>query len=147
MGSAPKPPPPSAEELAMTRRQRIRLDEEIAQNEARLKQQARGRLGKKSLLTTPISMATVSGAQAGDITEGFIKSKTTGQTLKVPTAPGGRGQAAAARFKRQHGVGGDGGMRRTRADSARPRTHRFAVLQFPKCLIRAGDNSIVRIYP
>jgi hypothetical protein len=76
MGSAPKPPPPSAEELAMTRRQRIRLDEEIAQNEARLKQQARGRLGKKSLLKTPISMATGSGAQAGDITEGFIKTKS-----------------------------------------------------------------------
>ena len=131
----PRMPGPSAEEQAMTRRQRKALDKEIKENEARLKKMARGRTGKGSLLgffgmddelgggargTGGISSTLFGAGDKGvpggrTITPGFIKSKTTGQTLKVPTAPGGRGQAAAARFRRQHGVGGgDGGMRRTR---------------------------------
>ena len=36
-GSAPKPPPPTAEEKAMERRTRKRLDEEIGLSERRLK--------------------------------------------------------------------------------------------------------------
>jgi hypothetical protein len=130
----PRMPGPSAEEQAMTMRQRKALDKEIAENEARLKRMTSGRAGKGSLLGMAGMDDELGGGArgagairstlfgAGDkgvpggrtITPGFIKSKTTGQTLKVPTGPGGRGQAAAARFKRQHGVGGDGGMRRTR---------------------------------
>ena len=131
----PRMPGPSAEEQAMTRRQRKALDKEIKENEARLKKMSRGRTGKGSLLgfagmddelgggargTGGIASTLFGAGDKGvpggrTITPGFIKSKTTGQTLKVPTAPGGRGQAAAARFRRQHGVGGgDGGMRRTR---------------------------------
>ena len=120
----PRMPGPSAEEQAMTRRQRKALDKEIAENEARLKRAVTGRTGKGSLLGfagmddelgggargTGAIRSTLFGA--GDkgvpggrtITPGFIKSKKTGQTLKVPTAPGSRGQAAAARFRREHGV-------------------------------------------
>ncbi len=131
----PRMPGPSAEEQAMTRRQRKALDKEIAENEARLKRAATGRAGKGSLLgmagmddelgggargTGGLSSTLFGAGDKGvpggrTITPGFIKSKTTGQTLKVPTAPGGRGQAAAARFRRQHGAGGgNGGMRTTR---------------------------------
>jgi hypothetical protein len=132
---APKMPGPSAEEQAMTIRQRKALDKEIAENEARLKRMTSGRAGKGSLLGMAGMDDELGGGArgtggiastlfgAGDkgvpggrtITPGFIKSKTTGQTLKVPTAPGGRGQAAAARFRRQHGAGaGNGAMRTTR---------------------------------
>ena len=131
----PRPPGPSAEEQAMTRRQRKALDKEIAENEARLKRAATGRAGKASLLgfagmddelgggargtggiaSTLFGAGDKGGVPGGrTITPGFIKSKKTGQTLKVPTAPGARGQAAAARFRRQHGASGDGGMRTTR---------------------------------
>ena len=132
----PKMPGPSAEEQAMTMRQRKALDKEIAENEARLKRITTGRAGKGSLLGTAGiddelgGMARGSGGLAGTlfgagskgrvpggrtITPGFIKSKKTGETLKLPTASGGRGNMARAKFRREHGVsGGDGGMRRTR---------------------------------
>ena len=72
MGSAPKPPPPSAEEKAMTRRQRMRLDEEIAENERRLKAMAQKKFGKQSLLAKAVMP---SARQPGpDITPGFVKT-------------------------------------------------------------------------
>ncbi len=49
--SAPKPPKPTAEELAMRKRTEIDLREETARTERKLKAQARGKLGVKSLLT------------------------------------------------------------------------------------------------
>ncbi len=72
MGSAPKPPPPSAEEKAMTRRQRIRLDEEIAENERRLKAMAQKKLGKQSLLAKAVMPSA--RQQGPDITPGFVKT-------------------------------------------------------------------------
>ena len=47
---APKAPKPSAEETAMVERQRRELDEEMEEQEKRLKAVARGTLGTKSLL-------------------------------------------------------------------------------------------------
>ena len=47
---APKAPKPTAQELAGVARQTSMLDEETAQMEKRLKSQARGKLGSKSLL-------------------------------------------------------------------------------------------------
>jgi hypothetical protein len=77
MGSAPKPPPPSAEEKAMVRRQRIRLDQEIAENERRLKAMAQSKFGKKSLLRTVKQAAAAEMPKKDlgpDITPGFIKT-------------------------------------------------------------------------
>ena len=91
MGSAPKPPPPSAEEKAMTRRQRIRLDKEIAENERRLKAMAQSKLGKKSLLRTAEQAAAAEMPQKDlgpDITPGFMKTKkgTIKRNVLGPTA-------------------------------------------------------------
>ncbi len=47
---APKAPKPTAEETAMVERQRRELDEEMEEQEKRLKAVARGTLGTKSLL-------------------------------------------------------------------------------------------------
>ena len=47
---APKAPKPTAQEVAGVERQSRALDEETEQLEKRLKSQARGRLGSKSLL-------------------------------------------------------------------------------------------------
>lgn len=49
MGSSPDAPEKTAGEVALERRQRIRLNEETAASERRLKGVARGKLGKKSL--------------------------------------------------------------------------------------------------
>lgn len=58
-GSAPKPPPPTAQELAMERRTEKRLDEEIGISERRLKAQARQQLGAQSLLAMPVEKKEV----------------------------------------------------------------------------------------
>lgn len=58
-GSAPKPPPPTAQELAMERRTEKRLDEEIGLSERRLKAQARQQLGAQSLLAMPVEKKEV----------------------------------------------------------------------------------------
>ena len=49
-GSAPKPPPPTPEELALEKRTQLGLRRERAKTERMLKAQARGKLGVKSLL-------------------------------------------------------------------------------------------------
>ena len=58
-GSAPKPPPPTAQELALERRTEKRLDEEIGLSERRLKAQARKQLGAQSLLAMPVEKKEV----------------------------------------------------------------------------------------
>ena len=50
MGSRPKAPKPTPEELALEKRTQIGLREERAATERMLKSQARGKLGVKSLL-------------------------------------------------------------------------------------------------
>jgi hypothetical protein len=50
MGSRPKAPKPTPEELALEKRTKIGLREERAKTERMLKSQARGTLGVKSLL-------------------------------------------------------------------------------------------------
>ena len=87
MGSAPKPPPPSAEEKAMVRRQRIRLDQEIAENEKRLKAMAQKKFGKQSLLGMPTGPAPEK-SKGPQITPGFMKTKkgTIKRNVLGPTA-------------------------------------------------------------
>jgi hypothetical protein len=122
----PRMPGPSAEEQAMTIRQRKALDKEIAENEARLKRAVTGRAGKGSLLgmagmddelgggargTGGISSTLFGAGDKGvpggrTITPGFIKSTRTGETLKIPnSAVGGRQTAQAERFTQRHGGG------------------------------------------
>ena len=134
----PRPPGPTAEEQAMTIRQRKALDKEIAQNERRLKRATTAKAGKGSLLgmfggddemggkargigavgqAMGLFGAGSGKGRVGETTKGFIRSQKTGETLKLPTASGSRGDAARARFRREHGVttrGGNGGMRTTR---------------------------------
>lgn len=50
MGSRPKAPEPTPEEIALEKRTQIGLREERARTERMLKAQARGKLGVKSLL-------------------------------------------------------------------------------------------------
>ena len=91
MGSAPKPPPPSAEEKAMTRRQRMRLDAEIAENERRLKAMAQKKFGKQSLLAMPTGAAPAKDT-GPDITEGFIRTPSG----RIKKKPKGRGSKSIA---------------------------------------------------
>ena len=62
----PKTPEPTAQEKAVVERQSRMLDEEMEENEKRLKALARGKLGSKSLL----AKAGGVGGQSG-VTRGF----------------------------------------------------------------------------
>ena len=63
---APKAPKPTAQQLAVERRQAAALDEEIREQEERFKAMARGKLGTKSLLGgVPRSRAEAAGGRAG----------------------------------------------------------------------------------
>ena len=59
----PKAPEPTAQELAVVERQSRRLDEEIEEQEKRLKAIARGRLGTASLLAPGTQTSTTSGGK------------------------------------------------------------------------------------
>lgn len=63
---APKAPKPTAQQIAVERRQAAALDEEIREQEERFKAMARGKLGVKSLLGgVPRSRAEAAGGRAG----------------------------------------------------------------------------------
>ena len=73
----PKAPEPTAQELAVVERQSRQLDEEMEENEKRLKAIARGKLGSKSLLAKAGSAkgmsrtGTRTGARTGSMMGGF----------------------------------------------------------------------------
>ena len=89
----PKAPKPTAQQLAVERRQATALDKEIEEQEERFRAAARGKLGVKSLLG------------------GVPRTRAE--------AAGGAGRAAPART--MLGMGGMGGVAPRRARSA-PRT-------------------------
>ena len=63
---APKAPKPTAQQIAVERRQAAALDEEIREQEERFAAMARGKLGTKSLLGgVPRSRAEAAGVGAG----------------------------------------------------------------------------------
>lgn len=63
---SPKAPKPTAQQVAVERRQAAALDEEIAEQEERFRAMARGKLGTKSLLGgVPRSRAEAAGGRAG----------------------------------------------------------------------------------
>ena len=74
---APKPPPPTAEELAMTARQKASLDKEIEEEEKRLKAVARGGLGTRSMLASATPMGSKSKKSGG--------TKGSGRTITIPS--------------------------------------------------------------
>jgi len=63
---SPKAPKPTAQQIAVERRQAVALDEEIREQEERFRAMARGKLGTKSLLGgVPRSRAEAAGGRAG----------------------------------------------------------------------------------
>ena len=63
---SPKAPKPTAEQLAVERRQQVALDKEIEEQEQRLRAATRSTLGTKSLLGgVPRSRAEAAGGRAG----------------------------------------------------------------------------------
>ena len=63
---SPKAPKPTAQQIAVERRQAAALDEEIREQEERFAAMARGKLGTKSLLGgVPRSRAEAAGGRAG----------------------------------------------------------------------------------
>ncbi len=63
---APKAPKPTAQQIAVERRQAAALDEEIREQEERFRAMARGKLGTKSLLGgVPRTRAEAAGTGAG----------------------------------------------------------------------------------
>ena len=63
---SPKAPKPTAQQIAVERRQAAALDEEIREQEERFRAMARGKLGTKSLLGgVPRSRAEAAGGRAG----------------------------------------------------------------------------------
>ena len=63
---SPKAPKPTAQAIAVERRQQVALDKEIEEQEQRLRAASRGKLGIKSLLGgVPSSRAEAAGGRAG----------------------------------------------------------------------------------
>ena len=63
---SPKAPKPTAQQIAVERRQAAALDEEIREQEERFRAMARGKLGTKSLLGgVPRSRAEAASGRAG----------------------------------------------------------------------------------
>lgn len=94
----------TAEQVAIEKRQRQKLNEEIASSEQRLKAAARGKLGKQSLLGQPIQPVTA--PQGPTITEGYKKGKDGG-LKKIPKGRGSRGSKSISGAV--GGVAGSGG--------------------------------------
>jgi len=84
MGSG-KAPKPTAEQLAMERRQRMQLEKETAASERRLKAVTQKGIGKASLLGQPIQQAEA--PEGPMVTEGFKRSG--GRVVKIPKRRGG----------------------------------------------------------
>ena len=74
-------PEPTAEQKAMERMQREQLDKETASSERRLKAIAQKKIGKASLLGTPIQQAE--GPAGPTVTKGYRVSEGGG-VRKIP---------------------------------------------------------------
>ena len=95
MASSPKSPEKTAEELAIERRQRSLLDDEIGESEDRLKALARGSLGRASLLSgAPANRADASGGSRGS--RGGAASMISGGGVGSGPVGGSRPSAPAA---------------------------------------------------
>jgi len=84
----PKAPKPTAQQVAVERRQTAMLDEEISEQESRFKAMARGKLGQKSLLGGAASSRTQSASKAGSASKG-TGTGTGGGGFRIPSFMGG----------------------------------------------------------
>ena len=88
MGGSVDAPEPTAEQKALERLQRMELNEEKAASERRLKSIAQKKIGKKSLLGSPVSTPS-SFDPAGTITEKYTKTDSGILKTKRPGRLGG----------------------------------------------------------
>lgn len=84
----PKAPKPTAQEIAVERRQTAMLDEEISEQESRFKAMARGKLGQKSLLGGAAGSRS-QAASKGGASKGGTGTGTGGGGFKIPSFMGG----------------------------------------------------------
>ena len=91
-GGGGKAPEKTAEQKAMERAQREQLDKETASSERRLKAIAQKKIGKQSLLGTPIQQAE--GPAGPTITEGYMKPASGVGLKKKPKGFFGRAATA-----------------------------------------------------
>ena len=79
----PKAPEPTAQEIAVVERQSRRLDEEIEEQEKRLKAIARGRLGTASLLAQAQPTKTGTGKKRSGALMGARTGRSSGMMTGV----------------------------------------------------------------
>lgn len=84
----PKAPKPTAQEIAVERRQTAMLDEEISEQESRFKAMARGKLGQKSLLGGAAGSRSQAASKAGSASKG-TGTGTGGGGFRIPSFMGG----------------------------------------------------------
>ena len=98
MGSSPKAPEKSQQQIILERQQIEALNEETAASQRRLKAMARAKTGKKSLLQNPKTIDTQPPLGSPTITPGFVKNKQ-GELVKD-----GFGQKVGRMIDRKNGV-------------------------------------------
>ena len=101
MGSSPKAPEKSQQQIILERQQVEALNEETAASQRRLKAMARAKLGKESLLKNPRTIATQPALGSPTITPGFVKNKQ-GEVVKD-----GFGQKIGRMIDRRSGGGAE----------------------------------------
>lgn len=94
MGSRPKAPEPTPEEIALEKRTQLGLREERARTERMLKSQARGKLGVKSLLG---GIKPDTGMKQEDV----VHSKAISSEERQRQNMGAYGRIMASRFGRK----------------------------------------------
>ena len=86
----PKAPKPTAQQIAVERRQTAMLDEEISEQESRFKAMARGKLGQKSLLGGAAGSRSQAASKAGSASKGTgTGTGTGGGGFRIPSFMGG----------------------------------------------------------
>ena len=99
----PKAPEPTAQEIAVVERQSRRLDEEIEEQEKRLKAIARGRLGTASLLAQAQPTSTGSGRPRGGSLMGARTGRGSGMMTGVSSGTYVASDIARASNRNQSG--------------------------------------------
>lgn len=91
MTSTPKAPAKTAEQIALEKRQRMALDEEIEEAEGRQKALAKGALGRVSLLSgAPKSIADMAGGRKPTSGGGSLLSGVATGSSGTGAQPSGR---------------------------------------------------------
>ena len=98
---SPKAPKPTAQQIAVERRQSAALDEEIREQEERFRAMARDKLGTKSLLAgVPRTRAEAAGTGAGRAAPARTMLGMGGMGGAAPRRAGGRAGPGNTRLRR-----------------------------------------------